>query len=226
MGLHHLTSFQEVLTQVNSPLCGKQRCNVYTYLNLLPWLSSQPWFFEDLKLTLLLENICKQVTQNFNAVLSFCSSGSSLYNHWPLGQLPTSSALHAADRNASAPTVTSSKRPPERNSYSEEMEVAWRYFSIVSTAAPSMLQRAGLESGRWGHFPMSWEALHSCLGCMAGRGPWQHSKQNWNPPSMCLPTGETLWYFWNFPKIQSPNCLSLKARARRMLCRRDLEYWI
>lgn len=170
--------------------------------------------------------MCKQVTQNFNAGLSFCSSGPSLYNHCPLGQLPTASELHAVERNASAPTVTSSKRPPEKNSYSEESEVAWHYSSTVSKAAPSMLQRARLESGRWCHCPMSWQAFHSCLWCMAGRGPWQHSKQNWNPPLVCLPIGETLWYFWNFPKIQSPNCLSLKAIARYMLCRRDLEYWI
>lgn len=164
-------------------------------------------------------------------MLLFCSSGSCVCNGCPPCRTLASHVLRprelsSGERNASAPTITSSKRPPERNSYSEGMEAVWHYSLIKSAAALSRLQRAGLESGCWCHFPKHWKAFHSCFWCMAGRGPWQHSRQNLNLPSRHLPIRRTFWYFWNFSKIQSPNYLSLKSIARCTLFHHDLEQWI
>lgn len=97
-------------TDLNILLGGKQRRNFFTYLTRLLWLASPPWFFRDWKLSLLSESKCKQVKLKASARLSFCSAGSGR-KHCSLGGCGLR-ALPAAQRSASAPTLTSSERPP------------------------------------------------------------------------------------------------------------------
>lgn len=130
------------------------------------------------------------------------------------------------DQKAAASTVTSSKRPPEKNSFGEGTEVGRHCSSIVSTAAPNRLWRAGLKGGHWCHLPRSWQALYSCFWYRAGRGLWWRSRQSQSQLPMSLPTVGTSWYNRNYSEVPSPNCLSSTPRARYTPCRPGLEWWI
>lgn len=169
-------------------LVGNRGVNSILISQPASMISSQPWLFKDFKLTVLLENICKQVSSKLQCPVLNLWLGSGLCNRCPLGWWLASRAARDVDRNVLAPMVTSSKRLPGKNSHGEGMQAEWRYSLIIPTAAPGRSQRAGWGHARWCHFPMSWQAFRSCFWCMAGRGPWQHSGLNWNWPSIRLPT--------------------------------------
>lgn len=93
-------------------LVGNRGVNSILISQPASMISSQPWLFKDFKLTVLLENICKQVNSKLQCPVLNLWLGSGLCNRCPLGWWLASRAARDVDRNVLAPMVTSSKRLP------------------------------------------------------------------------------------------------------------------